>query len=497
MLEFKEISKSFSGVEVLHRISFSIEPGKIIALVGENGAGKSTLMKILSGIHTEYSGCYLLNGTVRRFRNPRDAERAGVSIIHQELNLVPDLTVGENIFLGKEPVNKLGRVNFKKLYRDSDAILSQFEFPYAPNTKVRNLTVGWQQMVEIAKALYLDAGIIIMDEPTSALSEHEIAILFDKVRLLKSRGKSVIFISHRLREVFDIADEVAVLRDGYFMGKFPISKVGREDLIRLMIGRDMADTISVEAMQPDRDILKINNLRVFSGERTILSGIHFSLMKGEVMGIAGLLGAGRTELLKFLFGELQADYAGELFLEGATYIPSSPPQAINKRIAYLPENRKTEGIFPDHSNRFNSSISILSEISRNGMVDASEEKRLVSGTFKALNVRMKSLNQKIPTLSGGNQQKVLLSRVLLLKPRLLLLDEPTRGIDVGAKQEIYELIHRLSRNGVSVLVTSSEIPELLRVCHRILVLSLGQQTAVLKARETHTQEILKFAFKQA
>jgi ribose transport system ATP-binding protein len=496
MLRFENISKSFSGVEVLHNISCSIEPGKIVALVGENGAGKSTLMKILSGVLTDHEGEISLKGRRLKFRNPKEAGQAGISIIHQELNLVPDLSVGENIFLGREPVSRFGRVAFRKLYRDSEQILEEFDFPHPPKQKVRTLAVGWQQMVEIAKALSINAGIIIMDEPTSALSEHEIAVLFEKIRFLKSRRKTVIFISHRLKEVFDIADEVIVLRDGNFVGKYPVKEVTREQLISLMIGREISDVASAGPLELQHEILRVEDLRVFRKGNPVLSGINFVLRKGEVLGVAGLLGAGRTELLKFLYGELNAGFSGRLLLNGKPLKPSSANCSIKNKIVYLPEDRKTEGIFAGQNLLFNSSISVLPEISAFGMVNHSEERRLVSEKFEELNVRMNSLSQLIPTLSGGNQQKVLLSRVLLLNPRLLLLDEPTRGIDVGAKEEIYELIERLSRRGISVMVTSSEIPELIRMCHRILVLSLGKQTAILTADQTNPQEILKLAFKQ-
>ncbi|GAB4369218.1 MAG: ribose ABC transporter ATP-binding protein RbsA [Calditrichia bacterium] len=496
MLEFQNISKSFSGVEVLHQVSFSVDEGIILALVGENGAGKSTLMKILSGIITDYEGTILINKKPVRLKNPREAEKAGVSIIHQELNLVPHLSVGENIFLGKEPVGRLGKVDFKKIYRESDELLKEFDFPYSSRLKIRNLAVGWQQMVEIAKALRVNASIIIMDEPTSALSAHEISVLFDKMRKLKSLGKTVIFISHRLKEVLDIADEIAILRDGYFVGKYPRNEISREQLISLMIGHEISEEIIPNESVRDEEILALKNLEVIRKDSPVLSEINFSLKKGEVLGIAGLLGAGRTELLKFLYGEFPGRYRGSIRFRGEPYVPRSATDSISNKIVYLSEDRKTEGIFPDAGLQFNSSISVLPWFSRLGVVNARREREAVIEKFRELNVRMKSLNQKIPTLSGGNQQKVLLSRVLLLHPVLLLLDEPTRGIDVGAKEEIYDLVHKLSQQGAAILVTSSEIPELIRMAHRILVLSRGKQTAILNASETNPQEILHHAFKQ-
>jgi len=496
MLEFKNIRKSFSGVEVLHGVSFSVDRGKIVALVGENGAGKSTLMKILAGIIPEYSGTVRIGNQLAHFKNPRDAERAGVSIIHQELNLVPDLSIGENIFLGKEPVKSFGRLDFRKLYRESDRVLKEFDFPFSSKTKLKNLTIGWQQMVEIAKALRLDSQIIIMDEPTSALSENEISRLFEKMQLLKSRGKTILFITHRLKEVFEVADEIAVLRDGLFLGKYPINEITREELINLMIGREIPDRTTSFENEAKAELLRVVNLEASREEAKFLSQVNFSLRKGEILGVAGLLGAGRTELLKFLYGELKARYSGKILFGNVEYQPRSASDSISHKIVYLPEDRKTEAIFPDASLRFNSSISALPRISKFGFVKTEQEKNAVNEQFQDLKVVMKSVNQKIPTLSGGNQQKVLLSRVLLLQPRLLLLDEPTRGIDVGSKAEIYSLIARLASRGAGVIITSSEIPELLRVCHRILVLSQGKQTALLNVPETNPREILSYAFKQ-
>lgn len=496
MLEFHNIRKSFSGVEVLHGISFSADRGKIVALVGENGAGKSTLMKILAGIIPEYSGTVRIGNQPVHFKNPRDAERAGVSIIHQELNLVPDLSIGENMFLGKEPVKPFGRIDFKKLYRESDRVLKEFDFPFSSKTRLKNLTVGWQQMVEIARALRVNSGIIIMDEPTSALSENEIVLLFRKMEWLKSRDKTIIFITHRLKEVFDVADEIVVLRDGSFVGKYPADGINRDDLIKLMIGREIPEQIASGQTGLSEELLKVENLNVSGDTSGILRDINFSVKKGEIMGVAGLLGAGRTELLKFLYGELRADFTGKILFGNRTYVPHSANDSIRQKIVYLAEDRKTEAIFPDLGLRFNSSISALPRMSKLGFVDTEREKEAVSEQFRDLKVAMKSLNQKIPTLSGGNQQKVLLSRVLLLRPQLLLLDEPTRGIDVGSKADIYFLIEKLAQRGAGVMVTSSEIPELFRICHRILVLSQGKQTALLKVADTSPREVLSFAFKQ-
>jgi ribose transport system ATP-binding protein len=501
MLEFKNISKSFSEIEVLHQVSFEIDEGKIVALVGENGAGKSTLMKILSGIISDYQGEIYLQGNRVKFNSPKEAERAGISIIHQELNLIPDLSAAENIFLGREPLSRLGFVDFRRLYQKADAILKEFDFPDSSRIPIRQLSIGWQQMIEIARSLSIESRVVIMDEPTSALSESEIKILFEKIRLLKRKHKTVIFISHRLKEIYEIADEIIVLRDGSFAGKFPVAEVTRKKLITLMSGRTPGEITKKSYRKRNQDnnkryeILRIDNLTVFDRKRTILSGVQFSLQEGEILGIAGLLGAGRTELLKFIYGEFTAEFSGSLTYKGEIYRPVSASHSLRLGIAYLSENRKSEGIFAALEVMKNSSISILNRLTQFGFLDFRQEKQTASAKLTELNTRLESLEQKIITLSGGNQQKVLLSRVLLIQPNLLLLDEPTRGIDVSAKQEIYDLIRQLSSDGIGIMVTSSEIPELLGLCHRILVLSHGTQTALVEAEKTDSKEILGFAFK--
>ncbi len=496
-LEFEQISKSFSGVEVLRDISFQIEKGKLIALVGENGAGKSTLMKILCGILDDYQGRVILNGKEVHFHNPREAKDAGITIIHQELNLVSDLSVAENIFLGHEPKGAAGFIDFKKMNEETGRLLTDFRFPFPVNVKVRNIPLGWQQMVEIAKALRLKAEIIVMDEPTSALSESEIRILFEHIQLLKNSGKTIIYISHRMKEIFEISDEAVVLRDGRFIGKYPIAETDQPYLVKKMAGKEIT-TANIEQKTTSREkILNLKDVSVYQEKQPVLSDISFNLKRGEVIGIGGLLGAGRTELLKFLYGAYRADYNGELKLNNKKFEPDSPQKSLQNKIVYLSEDRKTEGIFPELSNLKNSSMSVLPQFSRLGFIKEKEEQDAVLEKTGELNVRMKSIHQYISNLSGGNQQKVLLSRILLITPELLLLDEPTRGIDVSAKQEIYNLIYKLKTKGIGVLFTSSEIPELLLVSDRILVLSGGRQAALLDTNKTDSAEILHYAFESA
>ncbi len=493
LLEFQKISKSFSGVEVLHNISFQLEKGNVIALIGENGAGKSTLMKILCGILDDYQGKVLINGNEVRFNNPREAEKAGIAIIHQELNLVNDLNVAENIYLGHEPVSRFGFVNFDKIYSETKKLLTEFDFPFSVKTKVRDLPIGWQQMVEIAKALGIKAEIIVMDEPTSALSESEIQFLFKQIKLLKESGKTIIYISHRMKEIFEIADEVVVLRDGKYIGKYNIHEVDQNFLVQKMVGKEIKTSPNKSKLIQKEQLLSLKSVIVNDNKKRFLTDISFELKRGEVIGIAGLLGAGRTELLKFLYGSYQQNYAGEIEFQNKRFIPSSPSRSIQNRIVYLSEDRKNEGIFPELSNLKNSSISVLPSLSSFGFIKSELELDTVTTMTDELNVRMESIHQHISHLSGGNQQKVLLSRVLLIKPDLLLLDEPTRGIDVGAKQEIYDLIEKLKAEGMGILFTSSEIPELLLVSDRILVLSEGKHTALLDTNQTDSREILQYA----
>ena len=349
-------------------------------------------------------------------------------------------------------------------------------------------------MVEIAKALRIKAEIIVMDEPTSALSESEIQFLFKQIKLFKESGKTIIYISHRMKEIFEIADEAVVLRDGKYIGKYNINEVDQNFLVQKMVGKEIKIDSNKNQLTQKEQLLSLKSVTVYENKKKFLKDISFELKRGEVIGVAGLLGAGRTELLKFLYGSFQQNFSGEIEFQNKRFIPSSPSRSIQNRIVYLSENRKSEGIFPELSNLKNSSISVLPNLSGFGFIKNELELDTVTTMTKELNVRMESIHQHISHLSGGNQQKVLLSRVLLVKPDLLLLDEPTRGIDVGAKQEIYDLIEKLKAEGMGILFTSSEIPELLLVSDRILVLSEGRQTALLDTNQTDSKEILQYAF---
>ncbi|MFA8344236.1 MAG: sugar ABC transporter ATP-binding protein [Rhodothermaceae bacterium] len=494
MLELKNISKSFSSIRVLKDVSFNVEKGRVLALMGENGAGKSTLMKIISGIYNDYSGQIFVDGVEKNFKNSEEAEEAGIAIIHQELNLFPDLSVAENLLIKNAPVKMKFFTDKKATLQKAEEIASKFNFPFPLDSKVRNLGVGWQQIIEIARVLNYNSKIVIMDEPTSALSDSEIEILFDKIKQLKESGKLVIYISHRMSEVFEIADEIAVLRDGSLIGKYQADKLDRDSLVKLMIGKTIENE-QIERNVPDEEeILKVENLTVRSDEKAILENVSFDLKKGEVLGVAGLLGSGRSSLLKFLFGETGFNYEGRLKYGNVDFKPLSPGKSIKDGIIYLTENRLSEGIFPELSLDFNCNISSFSKESKFGFISKKETEQICTDKLDELNTVRNNISQNIETLSGGNQQKVLLSRVLLTEPKLLLLDEPTRGIDVNAKYEIYKLIEELSKKGISVIVASSEIPELLKITSRILVLSNGCQTNIFDTNKVTSQEILQSAF---
>lgn len=497
MLELRNISKSFSGVQVLHDVSFKIAEGRVTALMGENGAGKSTLMKILGGVISDYDGEIFFEGREIKSSTTKQAEQTGIAMIHQELNLVPDLSIGENIFLGQEPVNALGFINFKNIHAHTNQLLKDFDFPYPSNQSVRNIGLGWQQLIEIVKALNINSRVIIMDEPTSSLTEGEKEILFKKIKYLKGLGKSIIFISHRMSEVFEIADEVVIMRDGKNVGQSEISTITRQKIVELMIGKSLSSYhFRPKQILPDQ-ILQVKNLSVTHNAIDKLKNISFAINKGEVLGLAGLLGSGRTSLLKFLFGALDgARYSGEILFEGSNYSPRSIRKAQRKHICFLPEDRKAEGIFPLLGIGDNTSASILDKISTVGFINRKAEVAQSTKMLAGLNTKYSSLYQLITRLSGGNQQKVLLSRLLLAEPGLILLDDPTRGIDVGAKEEIYGLIQKLSSEGISFIVSSSEIHELEQVCNKILVLSSGHQTALLETNKTNSTEVLKYAFEK-
>lgn len=496
-LQIKNTSKSFPGVKALDGVSLEIGAGSVHALLGENGAGKSTLVKILSGVHAPDQGTILLEGRPVTFANTRDAEAAGIGIIYQELNLIPQMTVAENIFLGREPRTKLGLLDYKTMRRNAARELEPLQADIDPDTTVSRLPVGQQQLVEIARALSLHARVLIMDEPTSALSDKEVEKLFQVVRKLKEQNVAVIYISHKLEEIFAIADRVTVLRDGKYIGTREVSEVDSAELINMMVGRELTELFPKEMVPKGEELLQIENLTVAHPTlpgRNILEQISLSLNKGEILGIAGLLGAGRTELLMSLFGAPPgAVVSGTVTIHGEARKISNPVDAINSGMALVTEDRKMQGLFLQLPVRTNISIASLKKAVRGWVVRNRLESAMVNRYVDQLRIKVPDLAAAVETLSGGNQQKVILAKWMLTEPAILLLDDPTRGIDVGAKAEIYQLMNRFAKQGMGIILVSSELPELLAMSDRILVLNRGRITGEFTREEATEQKIMHAA----
>ena len=490
MLEIQSVSKSFSGNRVLKNVSFAVKQREIHALMGENGAGKSTLMNILSGVYPDYEGALLLDGQKLNLQSPMDAQRHGIAIIHQELSLVPELSIAENIFLGHEPKTRWGLLDREKMTRETEALLARLQVDLLPGRLVRDLRVGEQQIVEVAKSLAPGARLLILDEPTSALSGAEIAHLFSVLAALKAQGVTMIYVSHKLEEIFALTDRITVLRDGEYIGTRDTSATGPADLIRMMVGRPVDDLFPKEEAQPGAEALRVENLSLRAGAERgrSLQNISFSLHRGEILGVAGLMGAGRTELLETLFGVPErARVSGRIQVDGREIRPASPQEAIAAGLAFVTEDRKNQSLVMNFSVRKNVTLIALEKFERCGLIQRGAEEAAVQDSITKLRIKTADMETPVSALSGGNQQKVVLAKCLLTEPKVLLLDEPTRGIDVGAKAEIYALISQLAQQGAGILMASSEMPELLAMCDRILVLCEGTLTATL-ARADATQE---------
>ncbi|MCL1854998.1 MAG: sugar ABC transporter ATP-binding protein [Clostridia bacterium] len=492
VVRMSHISKSFGGVRVLHGVDLELFPGEVFALMGENGAGKSTLMNILSGAIPHYEGEIRMGGKKVSIRSPIEGRNLGVAKIHQELQLVPNLTVAENIFFGREPRNRAGLVHYPRMRKDAKVHLDALELDVNPRQQVRDLRVGEQQLVEIAKALSIGAKILIMDEPTSALSEAESHKLFNVVRKLKESGVSVIYITHRLEEVFEISDRVMVLRDGARIGVVSTAETGREEIIRMMVGRELEELFHKEAAAPGGELLAVEDL-CFTPPRNSfkrrLDSVSLTLRQGEVLGIAGLMGSGRTELMECIFGVHAKHCTGSIRVGGEAATIRRPRDAIRLGVSLVTEDRKGQGLVLGRSIGENLSLPMLREFSRMYFMNGSLEKARWQEQMDALRIKAPTYATLVNSLSGGNQQKVALGKWLLTKPRVLLLDEPTRGIDVGAKSEVYRLIHRLAAEGMGIVVISSELPEILGLCDRILTFCEGRLTGEFP-REEATQEKL-------
>ncbi|MHC1767624.1 MAG: sugar ABC transporter ATP-binding protein [Verrucomicrobiia bacterium] len=487
LLEVDALSKAFPGVQALDGVSLSVGKGEIHALVGENGAGKSTLMKVLAGIHPKDSGTLRLGGQVIDPNTPAEALRLGISCVHQEISLAPNLTVAENVFAGREPT-RFDFIQWKTLRQRTAEILRPFNVRLDPGARTGGLSVALRQIVEIARALSHEPKILMLDEPTSSLESHEVQRLSCLLRELAERGIGILYVTHKLQEVFNLADTVTILRDGKWVATKPVEETSADEVVRLMVGRELNQFYPPKSCGHGPELLRVEGLSLEGA----FQDVTFSLFKGEILGLAGLVGAGRSEVAQTLFGYRAAD-AGRILVLGKEIALQSPADAVRHGIAYLPEDRKASGLFRQMSVRENLFAASLEKQSRGGFVRHERARKAASTWVRELDIRTPSIDRLISLLSGGNQQKVLMARWLEVKPRVLIADEPTRGIDVGAKAEIHALLRRLCDQGVGVIVISSELPEILGLCDRILVLCEGRLAGELPGEDATEERIMRLA----
>jgi ribose transport system ATP-binding protein len=487
ILKMENISKTFPGVKALDGVHLNVYRGKVMALLGENGAGKSTLMKILSGVYERSEGDVYYMGQSVNFKNVKDAQDAGIAIIHQELNLIDALSIAENIFLGREPKKSFGAIDRKKMVADAKELLESLNLAEDPNKSMKKLPIGRKQMVEIAKALSLDAKLIIMDEPTDALTDKETESLFKVIRTLRDQGKSIVYISHRLKEIFEICDDVTILRDGHFVAEKQVSDIDENTLIEMMVGRKLEEQYPYMKDNQGELLLEVEGLG-----NDHVHDIAFKLYAGEILGVSGLMGAGRTELAKTLYGTYPIK-RGVMKLVGNRILPKSEAVVIKAGLTYVSEDRKKDGLVLSMSVKENISLSAMNRITRHHIIRKNEEVGLTRDFIRQLSIKTPSEAQKVKNLSGGNQQKVSIAKSLMTRPKVLVLDEPTRGVDVGAKKEIYDLMNQFKKEGMGILMISSEIPELLGMCDRILVMHEGTIQGELTRDEATQENIMRYA----
>lgn len=489
LLEMKAITKKFFGVCALDKVDFELKEKEVHILVGENGAGKSTLMKVLAGVYDNYEGEIFIDGKKVSIKSAKDAEKNGVSIIFQEFNLIPDLTVAENIFLGRErTTGALKNISWKDTYSEAQKILDELQVDIPANALVKDLGVAQMQMVEVAKAISLHSKIIIMDEPTAALSDNEIKNLFRIIKRMKSEGVSIIYISHRLEEYEEIGDRATIMRDGRYIKTLNVADATREEMIRLMVGRELKDIYPKIKVQFGREAFRVENF----SRSGVFSNISFSLKKGEILGISGLMGAGRTEIVRAIFG-LDKHDSGKVFLDGKEIKIKNPSDAIQAGIGFITEDRKNEGLVLPLSVGINITLASLDNFVQGWHMNLRKEKQERLKYIENLHIKTVGENQPVLNLSGGNQQKVVIAKWLMTKSKVLIFDEPTRGIDVGAKFEIYKLINELIKEGVAVILISSELPELIGMSDRIITLRGGIITAEFDRNEFNQVDILNCA----
>ena len=497
IVEMRNINKSFPGVKALSNISFSVEPGEVHVLLGENGAGKSTLMKVLSGVYQPDSGSIVLNGVEHSKLNPRLSQEGGISIIYQELSIVNWLDIRENIFMGRMPIKKIGPVktiDYVKLNEETKKLLQQVNLDkYEPNKLASELSISEKQMLEIAKAISFDAKCIVMDEPTSSLTESEVKKLFEIIHSLKSKGIGIVFISHKLSEIKEIGDRISILKDGSYVGTWKVSDLSEEDMVRLMVGRELEKSYQEKGCAFGKVIFEVKNLSRKDGR---VENFHLQVRENEIVGLSGLVGAGRSEAMEAIFGAVPRK-SGEIFLEGKQLHIHSPYDALKNGIGLVTENRRETGFFQNFSNRRNISIASLLKKSKCGgivgWINEKEEKALSASSKIDLQIKWASDLQLTKNLSGGNQQKVILGKWISAGVKVLIFDEPTKGIDVGTKSEIYKMMRRLATSGIVVIVVSSEMPELLSICDRIMVMADGSVKGEFSIEEATEEKLAMLA----
>lgn len=488
-IEMKGINKSFGTNQVLKDAGFLLNDGEVHALMGENGAGKSTLMKILTGVYTKDAGTIIVNGQEVSYKTLQEAEKAGIVFIHQELNVMFDLTVEENLFMGKEIKNKFGICNQKAMRQKAKETLDKLGVNISPSKVMSDLSVGQQQMIEICKALMVDAKVIIMDEPTAALTQSETKVLFEVIHSLREKGVSIVYISHRMEEIFELCDRITVLRDGSYIGTRNICDINMNDIVKMMIGREIGERYPKREVKIGKEVLKVSGLT----KKGVFEDINFSVKEGEVLGVSGLMGAGRTEIMQAIFGNLPYE-SGEIEIGGQKVVIKSPQAAIKNGIGFITEDRKTEGLLLEESIQTNVALANLDKISVNNvMLQKNKEDTLALKSIEELHIKCFGPQHECNNLSGGNQQKVVFAKWIYTEPKILILDEPTRGVDIGAKKEIYTIINELAAKGVAIIMVSSELPEVLGMSDRIMVIREGTLRGILNQEEANQENIMTLA----
>ena len=487
-IEMRGINKSFGSNQVLKDAGFVLKDGEVHALMGENGAGKSTLMKILTGVYTKDSGTIIVDGKEVSYKNPQEAEKAGIVFIYQELNVLFDLTVEENLFMGKEITKGFGICDKKAMRAKAQEVMDRMGVHIPIDAVMSDLSVGQQQMVEICKALMVDAKVLIMDEPTAALTESETKVLFEVMRSLSEKGVSIVYISHRMEEIFEMCERITILRDGQYVDSRYIKDINMDDVVQMMIGREIGERYPHRDVKIGEEVIRVENLS--SGKK--FHDVSFSVKAGEVLGVAGLMGAGRTEIMQAIFGNLPTD-SGKIYIDGKEVSIKNPRQAIANGIGFITEDRKTEGLLLEKSIAENIEISNLGKVSGKGILNPKKQAELVKKGIEEFRIRCFGPDHECNNLSGGNQQKVVLAKWIYTDPKILILDEPTRGVDIGAKKEIYNVINDMAAKGVAVIMVSSELPEVLGMSDRIMVVHEGKVTGIIDGASADQAKVMTLA----